>query len=173
MKTRLLTIIVPAALLFTSLCRAQGPQHKLVQFQMAIMKKGPKWETTSAEERGRIFQQHLANVLSMHDAGKIAIAGPFGDDTNLVGIFIMRTASADEARTWVDGDPAVQAGLMAPEMHPWWSEDIFKKASLPLKLDTFYFGFFEEGTESKGRRRQGSSDSGATESAHREYRASR
>jgi uncharacterized protein YciI len=142
MKTRILTIILLG--LFVSFSYGQQSEHKLIQFQMAILAKGPKWETTSAEERGRIFQQHLASVLSMHDAGKIAIAGPFGDDTNLVGIFIMRTASVDEARTWVDADPAVKAGLMAPEIHPWWSEDIFKKANSPLKLDTLYFGFLKK-----------------------------
>ena len=149
MKICRLTIIVPIALFCASLCHPQEAQHKLVHFQMAIFTKGPKWETTSAEERGRIFQQHLANVLLMHESGKLAIAGPFGDDTNLVGIFIMRTASAEEARGWVDADPAVKAGLMTPEIHPWWSEDIFKKANSPLKLDTLYFAFLKKGPNRK------------------------
>jgi uncharacterized protein YciI len=124
-------------------------EHKLVQFQMAILKKGPKWDTTKEQERTQIFQQHLANVLSMYKSGKLAIAGPFGDDINLVGIFVMRTTSADEAKGWVDADPAVQAGLMEPEIHPWWSEDVFHQMNLPLRLDTFYFGFLKKGPNRK------------------------
>jgi uncharacterized protein YciI len=150
MKIRIPAIALLCALLLSSFTFArQDAGSKLAHFHMAILTKGPKWETTSAEERGRIFQQHLANTLSMHESGKLAIAGPFGDDSNLLGIFIMRTASAEQAREWVDEDPAVKAGLMAPEIHPWWSEDIFKKANKPLKLDTFYFGFLKKGPNRK------------------------
>ena len=150
MKIRIPTIAVLFALILSSFTFArQGEGHKLVQFQLAIMKKGPKWDTTKEQERTQILKQHLASTLSMYESGRLAIAGPFGDDTNLIGIFVMRTASADEAKGWVDADPAVQAGLMTPEIHPWWSEDIFKKLNMPLKLDTFYFGFLKKGPNRK------------------------
>jgi uncharacterized protein YciI len=150
MKIRIPAIAVLSALVLSSLTFAyQNEGNKLVHFQMAIFTRGPKWETTPAEGRGPILQQHLANVLSMYESGKLAIAGPFRDDTNLVGIFIVRTASADEARGWLETDPAVKAGLMAPQIHPWWSEDIFKKPNMPMKLDTFYFGFLKKGPNRK------------------------
>ena len=150
MKIRIpaIAVLFPLILVSHTFAR-QDEGHKLIQFQMAIMKKGPKWDTTRDEERGPILQQHLANVLSMYESGKLAIAGPFGDDTNLAGIFVVRTASADEAKSWVNDDPAVKAGLMAPEFHPWWSEDVFKKPNLPMKLDTFYFGFLKKGPNRK------------------------
>ncbi len=85
----------------------------------------------------------------MLDSGKAVISGPFGDDTDIAGIFILRATSSAEAKTWVDADPAVKAGLMVPEMHPWFSEDIFKKANSPLKLDTVYFGFLKKGPNRK------------------------
>jgi uncharacterized protein len=149
MKFRLIVAITFALGVSCALFAQSKDEHKLVQFQMAIMKKGPKWDTTNEQERTQIFQQHLANVLSMYKSGKLAIAGPFGDDPNLIGIFVMRTAAADEAKGWVDTDPAVQAGLMAPEVHPWWSEDVFHQMNLPLKLDTFYFGFLKKGPNRK------------------------
>jgi uncharacterized protein YciI len=125
-------------------------EHKLVQFQMAIMKKGPNWDTTKIEERNATLQKHLANVIGLLDSGKAIIAGPFGDDTDLAGIFIFRAASAEEAKTWVDADPAVKAGLVVSEMHPWWSEDIYKKAATaPLKMETVYFGFLKRGPNRK------------------------
>ncbi len=77
------------------------------------------------------------------------IAGPLGDDTDLAGIFILRAASADEAKTWVETDPAVKAGLFAAEMHPWFSQDIFRKANSPLKFSEVYLGFLKKGPNRK------------------------
>src|SRR5438128_1405382 len=136
-------------LVLTSFSIAQEPQHRLVQFQMAIMKKGPEWVSTKEPERKQIRQQHLANVLSLLDSGKAVITGPFDDDTDLAGIFILRASSTAEAKSWVDADPAVKAGLMVPEMHPWWSEDNFKKPNTPLKLEKVYFGFLKTGPNRK------------------------
>jgi len=136
-------------LVLTSFSIAQEPQHRLVQFQMAIMKKGPEWVSTKEPERNQIRQQHLANVLSLLDSGKAVITGPFDDDTDLAGIFILRASSTAEAKSWVDADPAVKAGLMVPEMHPWWSEDVFKKANSPLKLNPVYFAFLKRGPNRK------------------------
>lgn len=124
-------------------------EHKLVQFYMAILKKGPKFETTTKEERNAIFKQHVDSVVSLLNSGKAVLAGPFADDTDLTGIFILRAASAEEAKSWVDADPAVKAGLMVAEMHPWWSEDIFKKAASPLKMNLVYFGFLKRGPNRK------------------------
>ena len=136
-------------LVLTSFSIAQEPQHRLVQFQMAIMKKGPEWVSTKEPERKQIRQQHLANVLSLLDSGKAVITGPFDDDTDLAGIFILRASSTAEAKSWVDADPAVKAGLMVPEIHPWWSEDVFKKANSPLKLNPVYFAFLKRGPNRK------------------------
>ncbi len=125
-------------------------EHKLVQFQMAILKKGPNWEATKVEQRKAILQKHLQNVLSLLDSGKAIIAGPFGDNSDIAGLFILRTASTDEAKSWVAADPAVQAGLMTSEMHPWFSEDIFKKpVTSPLNMETVYFGFLKKGPNRK------------------------
>src|SRR5438270_1684700 len=147
MKT--VTTLVVLILILTSFSIAQEPQHRLVQFQMAIMKKGSKWDSTKEQERNQIRQQHLANVLSLLDSGKAVITGPFRDDTDLAGIFILRASTAAEAKSWVDADPAAKSGLMVPEMHPWWSEDVFKKANSPLKLNLVYFDFLMRGPNRK------------------------
>ncbi len=108
-----LLIFLPATWLFANEKRKSAP--KLVQFHMALLKKGPKWETTAAAERSKILQQHLANVLSMLDSGKAVIAGPMGDDTDVAGIFILRARSQDlgrrrscgKVRTVCGGDASV------------------------------------------------------------------
>ncbi|HBB98851.1 MAG TPA: hypothetical protein DC054_26030 [Blastocatellia bacterium] len=150
MKIRISAIAVLFGLILASLTFAQQDEsHKLVQFQMAILKKGPKWDTTKEVERNQILHQHLRNVVSLLQSGKAVIAGPFGDDSDLAGIFVFRSASAEEAKTLVDADPSVKAGLFVPEMHPWFSEDIFKKADMPLNMGMVYFGFLKKGPNRK------------------------
>src|SRR5262245_9386981 len=142
MKKSILCLPALILALFAPLAGQTEPaQHKLVQFQMAIMKKGPKWTTMKPEERNAIMRQHVGSVVSLLSSGKMAISGPFGDDTDLAGIFIFRTADAAEAKSLVDDDAAVKAGVMTAEMHPWFSEDVFKKANLPIKMSTVYFAF--------------------------------
>ena len=121
----------------------------MVQFHMAILKKGPQWDTTKEAERNSILKQHVGNVIKLLNSGKAVIAGPFGDDTRLAGLFIFRAASAEEAQSLLDTDPGVKAGLMVGEMHPWWSEDIFGKAAMPLKMNTVYLGFLKKGPNRK------------------------
>ncbi len=154
MNTRSFGIVAAAILLTISLSQAQQKEQpkedlKLVQFQMAILKKGPKWAATKEADRSSILTQHLTNVITMLNARRAAIAGPFGDDSDLAGIFILRSTAADEAKAWVDNDPAVKAGLFIAEMHPWWSVDIFQKAVLPLKMSRVYLGFLKKGPNRK------------------------
>src|SRR2546429_219280 len=106
-------------LVLTSFSIAQEPQHKLVQFQMAIVKKGPAWASTKEPERNQIRQQHLANVLSLLEFGKAVITGPFGDNGDLRGIFVLRVASLKEAQDLCATDPMVKAGRLVVELHPW------------------------------------------------------
>ena len=150
MKIRIPVIAALVALSLSSVAFARQQEgHKLIHFQMAIMRKGPQWEATKADQRNQILLQHRDNLISLLDSGKAVIAGPFGDDTELAGIFVLRAQSPAEAKGWMDADPAVKAGLLMPELHPWWSEDIFKKANAPLKLDTLYFGFLKKGPNRK------------------------
>lgn len=138
--------------LFTLLCalvpvaaqQKPEPQFKLLEFQMALLKRGPKdllqdWETSA------LRQQHLAYVQSLLAADKAMIAGRIKDDPELRGVLIFRTKSADEARGWIMADPAVAAGHFAVEMHPWWSEDVMKKTTTPEKMMTAYLAFLVRG----------------------------
>ena len=119
------------------------PQHKLLEFQMALLKRGPKavsdWETSGLRMR------HHQYAHSLLVADKAMIAGPIKDDSELLGVYIFRTKSADEARAWVNADPAVAAGHFTVEMHPWWSEDVMKKTATPQKMMTAYLAFLVRG----------------------------
>ena len=84
-------------------------------------------------------------MLSLLDAGKAIIAGPFTDGGEIDGVFVFRAKSADEAKAWAEADPSVAAGFRIVEMHPWWSEDIFRKPSQPMKLVPTYLAFLTRG----------------------------
>ena len=76
------------------------------------------------EELDRIQAGHFANIQRLHAEKKIAYAGPFEDFSgrNVRGLFILRTASLDEAKAWVETDPAVKAGRLKPEYLKWYVE---------------------------------------------------
>lgn len=150
MKTKIALTIVCVLLLSSFLIAQQKEEpNKLVQFHMALLRKGPKWDGVMEPGKNPTLNQHVAYFVSLLDSGKAIIGGPITGDKELAGIYILRATSAEEARRWVDDDPAVKAGLFSAEMHPWWSEDIFKKANSPLKLDTVYLGFLKRGPNRK------------------------
>ena len=152
MRTRtaiklLLCLLLPASLSFAQ--QKEEPQPKLVQFHMALIRKGPKWTDRKSTEIKRLHEKHFKYVLSLLDSGKAVIAGSVSDQGDILGVFILRAQSAEEARAWIENDPEIKAGRLKAEMHPWWSEDIFKQANSPLKLTTVYLGFLKRGPNRK------------------------
>jgi uncharacterized protein YciI len=121
------------------------PAHKLIEFHMALLKRGPKWTNAESEETTRMREAHVNYVLSLLDSGKAVIAGRFTDGGEVGGVLVFRAKSADEAKAWADADPSVAAGYHVAEMHPWWSEDIFGKATKPLRMTQTFFAFLTRG----------------------------
>ncbi|MDQ6652650.1 MAG: YciI family protein [Acidobacteriota bacterium] len=119
------------------------PEFKLIEFQMTLLKRGPKWTATGMTEGLR--SEHVAYVLSLLESGQAVIAGPLGDNGEIAGIYILRAKSAEEAKAWIEKDPAVKLGYFMPEIHPWWSEDVMKKPASPIKLTTAYLALLTRG----------------------------
>jgi uncharacterized protein YciI len=142
-------LVVLSFVIAPAIVRAQEkqkqPESKMVEFHMALLKRGPKFSASGMSKE--VQQAHIANVMSMLDSGKAIIAGPLGDEGDIVGIYILRSKSAEEARAWAESDPAVKAGDLVAEMHPWWSEDVMKKPDTPLKLTTAYLGLLTRGAK--------------------------
>jgi uncharacterized protein YciI len=123
----------------------QEPAHKMVQFHMALLKRGPKWTATENEEIKRLKQQHVEYVTSLFESGKVVIAGPLTDGGETAGVFVFRAQSAEEAKVWAEADPTVASGFVIAEMHPWWSADIFGKPAKPFKLTQTFLAFLTRG----------------------------
>jgi len=116
------------------------PEHKLIQFQLALLKRGPKWPPQTADVKG-----HHEYARSLLTSNKAVIFGVIKDDPDLIGAYILRAKNADEAKEWVMADPAVTAGVVTVEMHPWWSEDVMKPTTTPETMMTSYLAFLKKG----------------------------
>jgi uncharacterized protein YciI len=118
------------------------PEHKLIQFQMALLKRGPNWSMEAPA-----IKTHHEYARSLLSANRAVIFGVIKDDNDLVGVYVLRAQHADEAKEWVNADPAVAAGLVVVEMHPWWSEDVMKPTTTPEKMATAYLAFLRKGNK--------------------------
>ena len=49
----------------------------------------------------------MANIKMLANSGKLMVAGPFGDDGNWRGIFILDCKDKDEAEKLLQTDPAI------------------------------------------------------------------
>lgn len=91
----------------------------MTTYYFCLLTKGPNAGTGTKEEREKIQAGHLANITRLAGEGKILVAGPFADGGDWRGIFIYKCASLEEAQALAATDPAVQAGRLKAEIHPW------------------------------------------------------
>lgn len=127
------------------------PPNKLVQFHLVIFKLGPKAALMKQSEKEPIRKQHWDHIWALTKSGKIAVNGMVldGGEGGPLEIFILRESSTEQAKSWVESTPSVKAGLLRAEVHPWWSEDIFRKEVSAAKVETLYLGFLKRGPNRK------------------------
>ncbi len=101
----------------------------LKQFYFVMLTKGKdRDKITDTAIINKLQEGHMANIKRLHQAGKILVAGPFGDDGNWRGIFIFDCDTKEEVEQLLATDPMIKAGRLSYEMHPWWTamNDVFK-----------------------------------------------
>lgn len=87
--------------------------HQLVA---VLYSKGPKW----IEDKDFIEQPIAPHAQYMHALlaqDRLLLGGPYRD--NLGELTILKVADFPDARAIVANDPAVQAGILKAELHPW------------------------------------------------------
>jgi uncharacterized protein YciI len=90
------------------------------QLYFGFLVKGPKWTAEKTPEGDEIQKLHMAHLNKSWEAGKLRLAGPIENGGDVRGIVIYRTASMAEAVEWASADPAVKAGRLAVDIHPWY-----------------------------------------------------
>ncbi|MGC6420500.1 MAG: YciI family protein [Chitinophagales bacterium] len=90
------------------------------EYFLCHLYRGDQAHEFNEEELEAIQSGHLNHINSLANEGKIAIAGPMGDDDELRGIIIFHTESLEEAIALQENDPAIIAGRLRMEIRPWW-----------------------------------------------------
>ncbi len=88
------------------------------QYYMVFLIKGPNRSQDSATA-ATIQKGHMDNMERLHNEKKLMVAGPFLDDQNMRGIFIFDVATEKEVIDLLNTDPAIIAGRLIYEIHPW------------------------------------------------------
>ena len=91
-------------------------------FMIVLLVRPPDAPELSQSEGDKLQEEHLANIRRLAQEGKVLKAGPFEDYSgrNVRGMFILKTASLEEARRWVATDPLVKINRLKPEFLKWY-----------------------------------------------------
>ena len=95
-------------------------ENQIRQYYFVMLIKGNN-RIHDSLTAAKIQEGHMANINRLYYEGKLKVAGPFGDDGNWRGIFIFDCATEEEVRKLLDTDPAISAGRLGYEIHPWWT----------------------------------------------------
>jgi uncharacterized protein YciI/uncharacterized damage-inducible protein DinB len=98
------------------------PGANMVTYYMVFLKRGPAWTPQVTPETEKIQAGHMEHMMTQYKAGKLVLAGPFGDNTDLRGLQLFKAASLEEATAIANLDPAVKAKRLIVEIHPWLTE---------------------------------------------------
>src|ERR1700682_5576838 len=117
----MIKLLMLAALAIAFAHTETKPQYEMTTYVAGFFHKGPNWTAEQTDETRRIQAGHLANFQKLAEAGKLIVAGPFGDNGDLRGMLIFKLNSVDEARALMDADPALKAGRLPLDLHPWFA----------------------------------------------------
>lgn len=98
----------------------EGMPEDMEVLYLGLLRRGPTWTSVVTPEVEALQEAHLANIERLQQSGELVVAGPFGDDGDLRGVYVFRVGSLEEAISLTDTDPSVQAGRLTFELHPWW-----------------------------------------------------
>jgi uncharacterized protein YciI len=131
----LLAALIMTGLAGASLAAEEGkpaPTITMKTYYLGLIKKGPAWTPDETPEVRALQEGHMANIRRLGAEGKLLLAGPFLDGGDLRGLFLFEVATLEEAKALCETDPAVKAGRLVVEVHPWLGpEGLTFKGALP------------------------------------------
>lgn len=120
----------PLATGFDSTLAAElrADEYGMSRYVLALLKAGPNRGQDSLEAMA-LQRAHLANITRMAEEGDLLLAGPFLDEGELRGIYLFDVETVEEARRLTETDPAVKAGRLEMELHPWYGSAALRQVS--------------------------------------------
>ena len=96
------------------------------QYTLAIMKKGPKPESSDPAIKKKMLMDHLVRLFTLKEEGKLLIFGPVTEEGEYAGIGIFSLTDEAEVKKLLDADPFIKEGNLVYELMPWFSIPGFK-----------------------------------------------
>jgi uncharacterized protein YciI len=122
-----------AAGAFTAFAEEPTPPPNMAVYYLALLHRGSAWTPEPTPEVKRLLEGHMANIQRLAAEGKLILGGPFADDGDLLGLFLLQAGSLKEAQELCDSDPAVKAGRLRVELHPWWGPKGIRAGTPPAE----------------------------------------
>lgn len=102
-------------------------EYGMKKYVIAFLKRGPTKLT--GKDADELQKAHLNNIIRLADEGKLVVAGPFRDDGEVRGIFILNVETVEEAKKLTESDPAVQRGTLQFDLRPWYGSAALMEVS--------------------------------------------
>lgn len=96
--------------------------YVMKKYFIAFLKEGPN-RNHSKEEADKIQAAHMNHLGKLANEKRACMIGPFGQnaESDIQGIIVFSVPNKEEAERLAALDPAVQAGRLLIEVHPWWA----------------------------------------------------
>ena len=88
------------------------------RYTLRIYRRGPKRDHDEATAQ-KIQVGHLKHIFDLRNRGLLLVNGPLVDDDDMRGVGIFDLEDIEEVRRIDSADPAVVAGSLVVEVHPW------------------------------------------------------
>lgn len=105
---------------YKRMARQPGHRDSMVRLQLVLLKAGPKATKDVTAETTALQEAHVGGIFRALASGELATGGAFSDGGDLRGVLVYRGDSTTTHRRALE-DPAVKAGHLYVEMHPWFA----------------------------------------------------
>ena len=105
----------------------QAPKdpYGMRMWQLALLKRGPEYQTPKGDARKKVFKGHFDNMERLSKLGKLRLAGPIAVAKDApkdayAGLFLLDVKTAKEARELCKTDPTIKAKVFEIEVLGWY-----------------------------------------------------
>jgi len=115
-----LIVMLAAVASFAQAKKKTAAAPAIKQYWFVMLTKGKNRDQDSATI-AKLQDGHINSINSLYKAGKLKVAGPFGDEGDWQGIFIFDCPTKEEVIALLKKDPAIAAARLDFEIHPWYT----------------------------------------------------
>ena len=97
-----------------------GYRDSMIRHQLVLLKAGPKATAGATKETEALRLRRSLSIMRAWPSGELVTWGDLSDAGDLWHVLVYRTDSATAHRRALE-DPAVKAGHLVAELHPWFA----------------------------------------------------